>query len=325
MKILVTGSSGHLGEALIRVLKSQGQEVLGLDILASPFTDRVGSLADRAFVEDCMQGIGAVFHTATLHKPHIITHSKQDFINTNVTATLHLLEAAHAVGVQAFIFTSTTSTFGDAMTPSVGGPAIWVNEELVPIPKNIYGLSKRAAEDLCQLFSRNHNLPCLVLKTSRFFLEVDDLKEKRDSFADRNIKVNEYLNRRVDIADVVSAHLLALEKVSTLGFRKYIITATTPFTRADLAELPTNAAAVMARKFPDYEDLYARYSWQMPGIQRVYVNERARKELDWQPIYDYRKVLDSLRAGAEYRSPLAMEVGIKGYHPEPFDEGPYPV
>jgi nucleoside-diphosphate-sugar epimerase len=57
MKILVTGSAGHLGEALVRSLREQGHEVAGLDILASPFTTRLGSIADRASVRRAMAGV----------------------------------------------------------------------------------------------------------------------------------------------------------------------------------------------------------------------------------------------------------------------------
>ena len=54
MRILVTGSSGHLGEALVRVLRGEGSEVGGIDVLASPYTDVVGSIADRGTVRDCV-------------------------------------------------------------------------------------------------------------------------------------------------------------------------------------------------------------------------------------------------------------------------------
>ena len=64
-----------------------------------------------------MQGITHVLHTATLHKPHVATHEQQQFIDTNITGTLNLLEASVENGVRSFIFTSTTSTFGDALTP----------------------------------------------------------------------------------------------------------------------------------------------------------------------------------------------------------------
>src|SRR5262245_45240869 len=179
MKILVTGSAGHLGEALMRTLREKQVDAVGLDVLASGYTDVVGSISDRAVVESCMDGVTAVFHAATLHKPHVQSHSRQAFVDVNVTGTLNLLEAAAAHGVGAFIYTSTTSTFGDALTPPAGAPAVWITEDIAPIPKNIYGATKVAAEDLCQLFHRNQELPCLVLRTSRFFPEEDDVAEKR--------------------------------------------------------------------------------------------------------------------------------------------------
>jgi UDP-glucose 4-epimerase len=62
-----------------------------------------------------------------------------------------------------------------------------------------------------------------------------------------------------------------------------------------------------------------------PGIGRVYVNERARRELGWRPRYDFRYVLDLLKSGLDLRSPLARAVGSKGYHTQQFADGPYPV
>ena len=176
MKILVTGSSGHLGEALVRTLKSQGYEVTGLDILPSPHTSAIGSLTDRSFIRECLGGVETVYHSATLHKPHVGTHSMQQFIDTNITGTLNLLEESVAAGVQCFVYTSTTSVFGDALIPLPGLPAAWITEMVSPIPKNIYGVTKAAAEDLCQLFYRNFGLACVILRTSRFFPEEDAMK-----------------------------------------------------------------------------------------------------------------------------------------------------
>jgi|SRR5450631_1487771 len=83
MSILVTGSAGHLGEALVRSLRAEGRSAIGIDLKPSPFTDQVGSICDRSFVESCMKRASAVVHAATLHKPHVATHSWQDFIDTN--------------------------------------------------------------------------------------------------------------------------------------------------------------------------------------------------------------------------------------------------
>ena len=326
MKILVTGSAGHLGEAIVRTLRDTSHEVVSADILHSQYTSRVGTITDRVFVKSCMEGADAVLHTATLHKPHVGTHSKQDFVDTNITGTLNLLEEAAAAGVRSFVFTSTTSTFGDALVPTRGEPAAWITEDVVPIPKNIYGVTKIAAEDLCALFYRNHRLPCLVLRTSRFFPEEDDRKEVRQVYEDGNVKANEFLYRRVDVEDVVSAHLAAMEKAPAIGWGKYIISATTPFTREDLAELRMQAPVVLRRRVAGYEAAYARRKWKMfPGIDRVYVNDRARNELGWTPQYDFKHVLSSLQAGGDFRSPLARLVGSKGYHDASFAEGPYPV
>ena len=320
MKILVTGSSGHLGEALMRTLKGMNHEVIGMDILPSTCTNKVGSIAERSFVKQCMQGVDAVLHTATLHKPHIATHSFQDFVDTNITGTLNLLEEAVLAGVKTFVFTSTTSTFGDALTPPEGAPAAWITEEVTPIPKNIYGVTKIAAEDLCKLFHRNHGLPCIILKTSRFFPEEDDQEEIRQAYENDNLKANELLFRRADVEDVVNAHLLAMQKAPTMGFRKYIISATTPFTKEDLKDLNTDTPMVVQRLFPNSEAAYAKRGWKMfPKIGRVYVNEAARKELGWSPIYDFASVLECLNAGKDICSPLTYTLGKKGYHKTIFE------
>src|SRR3984957_1345571 len=237
MKVLVTGSAGHLGEALVRTLRDLQYEVVGLDMLESPFVTNVGSICDRSCVRRSMRGVEAVFHAATLHKPHVVTHSRQDFGDTNVSGTLNSLEEAVAANVESFVYTSTTSVFGEALVPPPEAPAAWVTEDVTPVPKNIYGVTKAAAEDLCELFHRNQGLACLVLRTSRFFPEDDDNRKVRAQFSDENAKANEYLYRRVDLEDVVSAHLLAAERAVTIGFRKYIISATTPFGPSDLAGL----------------------------------------------------------------------------------------
>jgi UDP-glucose 4-epimerase len=168
---------------------------------------------------------------------------------------------------------------------------------------------------VCELIARDHGLPSLILRTSRFFPEADDRDDVRSAFDDLNIKVNELLYRRVDIEDVVSAHLLALERAPAIGFGRYIISATSPFTRDDLVAIRHDLPSVVRRLFPDYEELYTQKGWRMfPSIERVYVNDRARHELGWSPRYDFRFALDRIAQGADPRSPLALSIGAKGYH-----------
>jgi UDP-glucose 4-epimerase len=180
MKILVTGSSGHLGEGLMRTVAATPHHAVRLDLIASPFTSVRGSITDRDVVRDCLRGVDAVIHAATLHTPHVATHSRQQFVDVNVSGTLILLEEAVATGVTAFVFTTTTSAFSAALTPPPGASAAWITEDVRPVPQNIYGVTKTPAEDPCELVHRRDGVSCVVLRTARFFPELDDGRAVRD-------------------------------------------------------------------------------------------------------------------------------------------------
>jgi UDP-glucose 4-epimerase len=138
--------------------------------------------------------------------------------------------------------------------------------------------------------------------------------------------VNEFLYRRADIDDIVTAHLLALEKARSIGFGRYIVSSTTPFALEDVQQLHANAPAVVRRYAPAYEDIYSIHGWRMfPTIDRVYINERARMELGWQPRYDFAYVLGRVASGHDFRSGMAQTIGSKGYHDVVFEDGPYPT
>jgi UDP-glucose 4-epimerase len=317
MKVVVTGSSGHLGEGLVRSVTHAGNEVTGIDALDSPFTAWVGSITDRDLLRRAIRGASAVVHAASLHKPHIISHGPNDFVDTNIVGTLCLLEEAATAGVRAFVFVSTTSAFGRALNPPPEAPAAWITEDTVPVPKNIYGITKAAGEDLCELFHRDRGLPIVVLRTSRFFPEDDDAPTDK-GIDPANLKVNELLYRRVDVADVVAACELAIERAASIGYGRYIISATTPFEPSDLADLRIDAPNVVRRLYPDYEDIYRSLGWRMSAnIDRVYVNGRARRDLGWEPEWDFRRGLNRLAACEQPRSPLAVQIGTKGYHSQP--------
>ncbi|MEO1059713.1 MAG: NAD(P)-dependent oxidoreductase, partial [Actinomycetota bacterium] len=216
--------------------------------------------------------------------------------------------------------------FGAALSPPPGAPAAWIDETVAGVPRNIYGVTKTVAEDLCQLFHRQHGLPCVVLRTSRFFPEDDDSKVTREAFSGDNAKANEFLFRRVDLEDAVSAHLAAVDRAPSIGFGKYVVSATTPFQRGDLALLRTDPARVVEQLFPACRTIYAKRGFRMsPSIDRVYANGRARRDLAWNPRFDFARILGQLAADEPIGSALAREVGSKGYHDETFDDGPFPV
>src|SRR3979490_1849037 len=113
MNILVTGSSGWLGQALVPRLARDGHKVVGLDPDPGPTTAIVGSVVDRALVHRIIRehAIDAIVHAAARHKPHIETHDNSEFVAGKRQGTLTLRGEAVAPGskVDRFVFTSTTS------------------------------------------------------------------------------------------------------------------------------------------------------------------------------------------------------------------------
>lgn len=302
-------------------LPSLGFKPLGIDVLPSPTTTIVGSVSDRAFIASIFNSnpIKHILHTATLHKPHICSHSKEQFISTNILGTSVLLEESSKFTsrIESFVFFSTTSTFGKALNPNPGLPAAWIDESVIPVPKNIYGVTKIAAEDMCALVQRESNLPVLVLRTSRFFPEEDDDEDRRAAMGDENLKVLELAYRRCDIEDVVSASVCAMERAREIRWGKYIISAPPPFDNDahTLDVLNWDPAAVLNKIFPELDALFKEKGWKhLERIDRVYDSSRAIRELGWEPRYTFEKTVERLVSGEEWRSELTARVGRKGYH-----------
>lgn len=351
--VLVTGSAGHLGHALMLSLPQLGFLPLGLDIVPSPSTTIIGDVADSTLISDILTRHGSIqhiIHSATLHKPHVESHSKADFIRTNISGTLTLLEAASSSPaiidrIKSFIFISTTSTFGNALSTKKGEPAAWIDENVVPLPKNIYGVTKCSAEDMCRLVRVQKGLPVVVLRTSRFFPEADDDEDRRNAMGDENLKVNELAYRRVDVEDVVQAVVCAMRKAREVGWGKYIISAPPPFASASalalvstvtqdrdqdgvteqsdsraelLRRLDSDAPSVYQEYVPRSKAVFEKLGWSfLPRLDRVYDSSKAIKDLGWRPEWTFERVIEKLERGEDWRSGLTYQIGKKGYHAVP--------
>jgi nucleoside-diphosphate-sugar epimerase len=299
MRILLTGSSGWLGRFLAPRLREDGHEVIGLDVAPGPDTQVLGSVADRALIDRTFakQGIEAVIHSGALHKPDIVRYPRQAFVDVNVTGTLNLLEAAAAAGHDRFVFTSTTSLM---VTEALhGGRTVgteWMDEDHgPPEPRNIYGITKLAAEKLCRLVHREQGLAVCILRTSRFFPEEDDTHRIPSGL---NLKANEFLNRRLTVEDAAEAHVAALAKAPQIGFGTFIVSAPPPFAPEDCEALSRDPAAVVERYFPEAPALYARAGWTLPDrIDRVYVPAAAEAELGFRCRTDFAAILAALAEG----------------------------
>ncbi|EIZ78066.1 NAD-dependent epimerase/dehydratase [Novosphingobium sp. Rr 2-17] len=299
MKVLLTGSSGWLGRHLAPLLESRGHEVIGLDVTPGTHTRVLGSVADRSLIDQTVAhfGIEAIVHSGALHKPDIARFPRQAFVDVNLSGTLNLLEAAVAAGHARFVFTSTTSLMvrSDVRAGAGRDGAWWMDEDFGPLaPRNVYGITKLAAENMCRLVAGESGMAVAILRTGRFFPEDDDTHTVPSG---PNLKANEFLNRRLTVSDAALAHLAALERAE--GCETFVISAPPPFARDEAEELARDAGAVVARHFPEVSALYAARGWVLPErIERVYDPTKAERVLGWRARTDFAAILAALRDDA---------------------------
>ena len=161
MRAFVTGSTGLLGNNLVRTLLKAGHEVVALARSASKGTRElgdtsarivIGDMADIAGFADALEGVDVVFHTAAYFREYYAPGDHTRIIERiNVDATMELARAAHSRGVAKMVDTSSSGIIG---LESDGSPG---NEQTPPSPlteTNLYLMSKRKVEPLLRQFSR---------------------------------------------------------------------------------------------------------------------------------------------------------------------------
>jgi UDP-glucose 4-epimerase len=252
MPVLVTGSSGQLGQEVARQLAST-EPVRGLDAVAGPRTTHVGNLADAALVATLVDLVDAVVHAC----------------DADVEETRALLEAAAARG-HRLVLTSTTSVYG--------GADGWITEDVEPAPLDDAARRALAVEALCRRIAAERDLAATVLRTAPYWPD-----EPARVAASR-------LSCGIDPRDAAAAHVAALASGNS-GFTVVNVSARSPFERADLADLRRDTASTIARHDPRAAAELAARGWLPASIDRVIATDEAERALGWRSRYGLDSLL----------------------------------
>ncbi len=175
MHALVTGAAGFVGSHLCSRLLASGNLVRGIDVF-TPYYSRdvkehhlepIRDDPNFQFVEAdlvttdlerLLDGVDVVFHLAG--QPGVRASWGREFdtyLRHNVAATQRLLEAVHGRPLRKFVYASSSSVYGNA-------EAFPTPETIAPRPVSPYGVTKLAAEHLCELYRVNHDVPTASLR-----------------------------------------------------------------------------------------------------------------------------------------------------------------
>jgi len=298
--ILVTGSSGYLGSAIVEVLREHDVLTIGIDLVGAPTTDCIGCISDINILRKLSShhGCKSVIHTASLHAPNLDYYSEVDFRKVNVDGTQNILSIAKEFAMKAVIYSSTTSLM---ITNEVKEreleknhiPVI-LNESVdYGIPRNIYGITKKLAEKLCK---EEKCINIAILRCSRFFVE-----DKYDTGVktlcrniqktNGNVKANEILcGTRASLEDTVIAHLIALTRMTKAKSIPHENKLIGPLIISAISPLLTDTFDVSV---VSNGQLYTSRGWSLPEqISRVYDSTNSWKILNYTPKWDFKRLME---------------------------------
>ena len=165
MKILVTGGAGFIDSHLVDLLFAKGCEVVVIDSLATGCRSQVppeaaffqGDVADPQLLAKALPGCDVVFHLAAVSSVQNSLDRPIEVHDTNLTATLALLEASVQHKMPHFVFSSSAAVYGD----TDGEPA---REDMTPKPMSHYAVQKLASEQYCHVYHHLHGLETVCLR-----------------------------------------------------------------------------------------------------------------------------------------------------------------
>lgn len=168
-KILITGSNGYIGSRLARALLSEGNKIIGMDVVFHNIIDLkddpnvmciAADITDTAAIPPAVKDAEIVVHCAALVHKRSRDLSRGNYFRTNQLGTKNILENLDPARVKRIIFLSTVSVYGNTVA------GMEPDENAVPAPDDFYGESKLAAEEEIRSFSTRHRIPYTILRLS---------------------------------------------------------------------------------------------------------------------------------------------------------------
>ncbi|MBU5445106.1 NAD(P)-dependent oxidoreductase [Paenibacillus sp. MSJ-34] len=163
MNVLVTGSSGLVGSAVMELLHREGHHVVGFDQRKSPITDHLtvetGDLCDFPRLASIIQkyNIGAIVHSGGISHPHAGEASPYETVRTNILGTTTIFEAARLFHINKVVYLSSGAVYGNH---SAGVTTV----ETKVHPENTYAVSKLTGEYLGEVYNRNYGMNVISLR-----------------------------------------------------------------------------------------------------------------------------------------------------------------
>jgi len=293
MRALVTGGAGFIGHHLVGRLLAEGCQVRVLDDLSAGRTDWLpaeaellqGSIEDAALCSQACREVSAVFHLAAWSRSVTTVEGLERCTRVNVVGTQNVLLAAKENGVGRFIYSGSSTYYGDNPVPQ--------HEDQKPDLLNPYGLTKAVGEDYCRLFDRLFDLPTVVLRyfnvygpgqpTDGVYALVLGIFLRRYA-AGLPLEIHGSGNQRRDfvhVRDVVEANVLAWR--SSVRGRTYNI---------------GSGSALSIQELADLISPHQRYTEARAGDSGCTLADltRARAELRWEPRVGFAEGLEELRS-----------------------------
>ena len=244
-KVLVTGSAGRVGSAVVRELQDHGYQVTPVDRSAQRQEEsRALDMQDLGHVTGVMHGVDAVVHMAAIPSPR--RDPPEVVFRNNVMSTFNVLEAAALLGVRNVVLASSISALGYAFRHRDFNPLhIPIDETHPLLSQDSYGLSKMVGEELAQGFVRR--TPDLAVSSLRFtwVLDQEEIQVARKAREQRESSGGGAFWTWVDVRDAACACRLAMEN-NRPGHEAFYIAA--PEMRLDIP-----IEELLARHFPgDY-------------------------------------------------------------------------